>query len=158
MEPASTSNAGTRWTPHVVAAITLFAMIFALQGCAVEWAREHPLYCRVSEPAEKTLIRDSLYFGSSIPGGGEVGAGDWANFETDVIAHEFPQGFTVIESHGTWRGEDGNTVREPGHLVVLVHADDAASDAAVRSIIARYRTMFRQQSVLRERTIACVTL
>lgn len=135
----------------------LLAVLLALPGCAVDWAREHRLYCRISEPAEKTLIRDTLYFGSSIPDGGEVTARDWAAFENDVIAHEFPQGFTVLDSHGAWRGEDGRTVHEPGHVVVLDHADDAASDAAVRRIVERYRTQFRQEAVLRERTPACVT-
>jgi hypothetical protein len=38
-----------------------------------------------------------------------------------------------------------------------VHADDSASESTVRSVVARYRTYFRQESVLRERGAACVS-
>jgi len=153
MKPASASR-----TPQTRIIAALVAMTLALQGCAVDWAREHRLYCRISEPAEKTLIRDTLYFGSSIPGGGDVGSNEWADFESTVLAREFPQGFTVFDSHGAWRGENGDTVRERGHVVVLVHANNAAAESAVRRIIERYRATFHQEAVLRERTIACVTL
>jgi hypothetical protein len=124
-------------------------------GCAVEWTREHRLYCRMDE----TLgIRETLYFGRSIPDGGTVDDASWKRFEDDVIAHAFPNGFTVLDAHGSWRGADGATISEPSRVVAIVHADDAASDAAIREIVKRYRTEFHQEAVLRERTAACTSL
>jgi hypothetical protein len=38
-----------------------------------------------------------------------------------------------------------------------VHGDDDASETELRKIVARYREMFRQESVLRERTAVCAT-
>ena len=135
------------------AAVAL-VVVMALSGCAVEWRRDHPLGCRMDE---QLLIRDTLYFGMSIPGGGEVSKEDWTRFEGDVLAKSFPKGFTVLESHGAWRGENGDLATERGRVLVVVHADDAASEAAVRNVIGRYRSTFHQEAVLRERGNVCVT-
>lgn len=122
-------------------------------GCAGAWVREHPpLGCRAGEQA---LVRDTLYFGRSIPGGGRVGDGDWNRFEHDVLLPAFPQGYSVLDAHGRWRGDDGATIGEDSRIVVLVHADDAAAAAAVRAVAAAYRERFRQESVLRERAAVC---
>jgi hypothetical protein len=132
----------------------VLVILLALQGCAVEWTRAHPLYCRMDE---QMLIRDTLYFGLSIPGGGSVGEADWKHFENDVLSQSFPNGFTVFDAHGSWHGADGATVSEPSRVVAIVHADDAASDAAIRDAVTRYRDMFHQESVLRERGAACAS-
>jgi hypothetical protein len=126
-----------------------------LAGCALEVMREHRLFCRTDE----TLgIRDTLYFGRSMPDGGMVSDGDWKRFEDDAIAREFPNGFTVIDAHGSWRGADGATIAEPSRVVAIVHPDDAESDAAIRAIVRRYRDEFHQESVLRDRTATCTPL
>jgi uncharacterized protein DUF3574 len=131
------------------------AAMHALSGCAVEWTREHRLYCRMDEQLK---LRDTLYFGLSIPDGGAIDDAQWKRFEDDVIARAFPDGFTVAQAHGAWRGTDGKTVAEPSRVVTIIHADDGASDAAIRDIVQRYRSLFRQEAVLRERTAACVSL
>lgn len=130
------------------------ALTSGLHGCAVEWTREHRLYCRMDE---KLSLRDTLYFGRSIPGGGSVADADWDRFRNEVIGRAFPQGFTVLDARGSWRGTDGAVVSEPSHAVVIVHDDDAASDAAIRDIAGRYRETFRQEAVLRERAAVCVS-
>jgi hypothetical protein len=61
----------------------------------------------------------------------------------------------VFDAHGRWRGNDGATIGEDSRLVVLVHADDASSAAAVRAIATAYRERFHQESVLRERSAVC---
>lgn len=132
----------------------VLAMLFAIQGCTVEWTREHRLYCRMDE---ELLVRDTLYFGLSIPGGGEVAEADWKRFENDVLTRAFPQGFTVLDAHGAWRGANGETVDEPSRVVIVIHADDATSRSATDDIVQRYRTTFRQEAVLHERAAVCVS-
>ena len=132
----------------------VFAVACTLCGCGVEWTRKHELYCRMDERLE---IRDTLYFGLSIPGGGSIGDAEWNAFADDAIGRAFPNGFTRVDAHGTWRGADGTVVSEPSRVVTIVHPDDGASDAAIRAIVQRYRTAFRQEAVLRERTSACVS-
>ncbi|WP_395679206.1 DUF3574 domain-containing protein [Dokdonella sp.] len=125
-----------------------------LAGCHADWVREHPLGCRLDE---QRLVRDALYFGRAIPGGGEVDEAAWQRFESDVLGPAFPRGYTVLDAHGHWRGADGTTIGEANRVVILVHADDSVTESRVREVAARYRTIFRQESVLRERAAVCAS-
>ncbi|MEO7325694.1 MAG: DUF3574 domain-containing protein [Dokdonella sp.] len=129
-------------------------LALTLAGCKLDWVREHPLGCRLDE---QLATRDTLYFGRSIPGGADVDEAAWQRFENEVLLPAFPRGYTMLDAHGHWRGKDGVSIGEASRIVILVHGDDASSDAAVRTVIARYRDMFRQESVLRERTTACAS-
>ena len=138
----------------LIARCTFAAAAALLAGCHAEWVREHPLGCRLDE---QLFVRDTLYFGRSIPGGGEVDADAWRHFETDVLLRAFPRGYTELDASGRWRGADGATIGEASRIVIIVHADDSTSETTVRDVVARYRAMFRQESVLRERGAACVS-
>lgn len=138
-----------------IAAALVLGVALSLQACAsIDWEREHPLYCRSDE---QTLIRDTLYFGTSIPGGSIVDDAAWKRFEDDVLAPAFAHGFTVIDARGTWRADDGTKVSEPSRIVVNVHADDAASEMSIRNLVRQYRETFHQQAVLRERVTVCAS-
>lgn len=132
----------------------LAAVLGLLGGCHLDWVREHPLGCRADE---QLAVRDTLYFGRSIPGGGEVDDAAWQAFEAATLLPAFPRGYTVLDADGRWRGDDGATIGEESRLVVIVHADDGTSDAKVREVAARYRSRFRQDSVLRERSAVCAS-
>ncbi|HZP65799.1 MAG TPA: DUF3574 domain-containing protein [Rudaea sp.] len=135
------------------AAAAWLALVIALGGCA-NLRVEHALGCRRDE---QPMIRDTLYFGRSIPGGGEVSDADWQRFERDAIVPAFPQGFTVLDAHGSWRDAKGTIASEANRVVVIIHGDDAKSDAAVRQLLRSYRQIFTQESVLRERSKTCAT-
>jgi hypothetical protein len=55
-----------RQTRHATRRIGLAAALVLLGGCQLDWVREHPLGCRADE---QRAVRDTLYFGRSIPGG-----------------------------------------------------------------------------------------
>lgn len=140
------------------AAAALALCAAALGGCATvgtkpEWTVEHALGCRLDE---QRLVRDALYFGRSTPGG-DVDDAAWRAFEDEVVAAAFPHGFTVLDASGRWRGADGALASEGSRVVLVVHADDAATEARVRGVVARYRERFRQESVLRERAAVCAS-
>ena len=134
------------------AAFGWVGVALALAGCHADWVREHPLGCRADE---RPLARDTLYFGRSIPGGGEVDDASWQRFEHDVLSPAFPRGYTVLDAHGRWQGAAGATIGEDSRVVVLVHGDDLDSAKAVREVAAAYKATFRQESVLRERSAVC---
>ena len=134
------------------AALAMQDSAAALTGCRMDWVRDHPLACRADEQA---LTRDVLYFGRSIPGGGQVDEGAWQRFEHDVLSPAFARGYTVLDGHGRWQDANGATIGEDSRVVVLMHGDDLASAKAVRDVAARYKTMFRQEAVLRERSAVC---
>ncbi|MBA8889484.1 hypothetical protein FHW12_003730 [Dokdonella fugitiva] len=137
---------------RALARLSLAGTLAALAGCQVEWARDHPLGCRSDEQA---LLRDTLYFGRAIPGGGEVDETAWQRFDAEVLAPAFPRGYTTLDARGHWLGDGGAPVSEASRLVVIVHARDAASEVALRTVVAAYRERFHQQAVLRERGAVC---
>lgn len=137
---------------HRAPAAIAIAGALSLAGCQLELVREHPLGCRRDETA---LVRDTLYFGADIRGGGRVDDTAWQAFESDTLAAAFPQGYTVLAAAGHWRDASGKDAAEPSRVVVIVHADDAESAQRVRRIAQGYRERFRQESVLRERSTVC---
>lgn len=118
-------------------AAVAIALSLAVSGCAVEWTREHKLYCRMDE----TLgIRETLTFDR-----GAIDDAAWQRFEDDTIAHAFPHAFTTI----------GTT---SSRVVTIAHADDAVSDAAAGEIVKRFRAEFPHDALRRERSAVCLSL
>lgn len=126
--------------------------VFALAGCGLDWRREHPLGCRLDE---QPLVRDTLYFGASMPDGGEVDQDAWRQFENDTLVPAFPHGYTMTAANGAWRGEGGDLVHEATRLVAVVHADTPEWATTLRRVVASYRDRFHQQSVLQEYSVVC---
>jgi len=92
----------------------------------------------------------SLILGAGLPDGGTVTPEDWARFVDAAITARFPDGFTLLDAEGAWRsGTTGDTIREPAHMLVLVHPNSRDVDARLDAIVADYKAQFRQESVLR---------
>jgi hypothetical protein len=136
-----------------VRALACAAVLSLLAGCHLELQREHPLGCPLDQ---QSLIRDTLYFGLGMPDGGTVDDAAWQRFAEQVLAPAFPDGFTVVRAEGRWRGATGSAKSEPSRLVIVLHEDDASSRAALERVADTYRRTFQQESVLRERSTACV--
>lgn len=94
-----------------------------------------------------------LFFGASH--GGEKREA-WGRFMARVVTPRFPQGFTVLDGAGQWRGPNG-LQREPSRLLIIFYRPDATTDGAIEFIRAAYKARFRQQSVLRVDSMACVS-
>ncbi|MDP9601220.1 DUF3574 domain-containing protein [Variovorax sp. NFACC27] len=104
----------------------------------------------------ETFERDTLYFGRAIPSGGQVSDAEWTAFLDATVTPAFPQGLTVIDAAGQWRGVSGDVVRERSKLVVLLHPRSEKDDAAIATIVGVYRQRFAQEAVLQERQAVCV--
>ena len=130
--------------------ITLAVLVLLLDACA-------SLPDAACGPATEFAVRDTMYFGTGIPGGGIVTADDWSMFLTATVTPRFPQGLTVSQAAGQWRGDDGAIVQETSYVLELVHADDIASEQAVADIVSAYKTQFSQEAVLRVSTNACIS-
>lgn len=111
-----------------------------------------PLRC---PPGATEMVREVLYFGRSIPGGGEVTDSAWRQFLSDVVTPAFPEGLTVLNGNGQWRDANGSIASEKSTLLMLLHADDAAQEAKVLQVAESYRTRFRQEAVLHEHSLVC---
>ena len=102
------------------------------------------------------LVHDLLYFGAVKPTG-VVTPAEWAEFLKSAVTPRFPQGLTVWQASGQWRGSDGVVVSEASRVLNLVHPSDAANEKAVLEIIAVYKSQFQQEAVLRVKAHACTS-
>jgi uncharacterized protein DUF3574 len=101
------------------------------------------------------LVRETLYFGRNRPGGGTVTDSEWQDFLAEVVTPRFPDGLTVLEGSGQWKGAKGAVEQERSEVVTLFHAKDDRSGRAVQEIALEYKQRFHQEAVLRQTEPAC---
>jgi hypothetical protein len=103
----------------------------------------------------KPAIEVDLYFGRNIAGGGEVSDSDWASFLATEVTSRFPDGLSVVDMAGQWRGPSGEISRERSKMLVIIVFDAPAHGAKVQAIIDAYLKRFRQREVLRTERPLC---
>jgi hypothetical protein len=134
--------------PRLRTAAVLAAMI-AVYGCAaVQETR--------CAPGEERAVNDVMIFGTAKPVGAVTPA-EWTEFLRTSVTPRFPQGLTVWQASGQWKGADNTIVHEASFVLSLVHPDDVPSEAAVHAITDEYKSRFSQESVLRVKSHACVS-
>jgi len=98
--------------------------------------------------SQKTMTEAEMFFGRDIPGGGEVSDDDWSKFANDVIAAEFPGGFSVSDAQGAWRdAKTGGAVHERSKIVLVDGRASPDFAKKLRRIAESYRARFHQDSV-----------
>lgn len=105
---------------------------------------------------EEAWLSTSLFFGRSISDGGAVSDAEWLGFVEAEIAPRFPAGFTVLDGNGFWRKADGTLGQEASKVLVVLHAPSPSQGPAFEAIIAAYKSQFRQKSVLKSVSAACI--
>ncbi len=132
----------------------LLALLPVVASCSFAPARTPPPV-PACESGDQRMLRDTLYFGRNIPGGGTVTDAQWQAFLDEAVTPRFPDGLTVVAATGQWRGADGRIETEAAQVLTLLHPGDAASREAIASIVREYKRRFMQEAVLRERVAAC---
>lgn len=94
-------------------------------------------------------VLERLYFGRSMPEGGEVSEADWNAFLAEIITPRFPDGLTVWQAEGQWQEEPGQIIREGTFILEVVHLKGKADEEKLAAIIEAYKQRFQQESVLR---------
>ena len=129
------------------------AVALLLAGCVSVDIDGEATICRSGlEP--KTTV--DLYFGRNIGASLGVSDADWAKFIDDEITPRFPNGLSVSDVVGQWKGEDGVVVREPSKGVLIVLSGEDGEYARLDAIRDAYRKRFRQESVMLVQRQACV--
>jgi len=126
----------------------VFTLAAGLAGCATLPAACPPGLAR-QETAE-------LLFGRNIAGAPGVTDADWTAFVDAEITPRFPDGLTVLDGQGQWRGESGVVEREGSKLVLLVLSGSPDEAARLDAVRAAYKARFRQEAVLLIRRPACI--
>ncbi len=102
----------------------------------------------------KPMVSAELTFGRAIPGGGAVSEADWQHFVDEEITPRFPDGLTVQDALGQWKGR-GGIVREASKRLFVVISGSPLEAAKLEAIRTAYRMRFRQEAVLLVETPIC---
>ena len=105
----------------------------------------------------QTLVRTELFFGLGRKGAPDVSEQEWRDFVDREITPRFPNGLTLLDAHGQWRGEDGNVVREPSRVLILLHPPGDDAESKIEQVRRLYRERFAQEAVLRTDTMQRVS-
>lgn len=122
----------------------LLLVLPLLAGCAAHTA---PPAC---PPGLSAATVAEAYFGRSAGGREVVSDADWARFLDEVVTPAFPDGLTVLDGAGQWRGREGAVARERSKVLVVALPDGTAQQVTARlaPVIAAYRARFAQESVM----------
>ena len=132
----------------------LYALfVISLLGCAVN-APDTP--APVSRFGE-TLLKTELYFGLLLADGGEISDSQWQDFLAGTVTPRFKKGFSVMDVRGQWMMDNGEIIKEPSKLLVILHKADARIHQSIEDIRSIYKKRFNQESVLRITTEAAVS-
>jgi Protein of unknown function (DUF3574) len=98
------------------------------------------------------MARVELFFGS----GSGVTPRTFAAFLAREVTPRFPDGLSLFEGYGQWRDGAARISRERSRLLLIYYRFDAASSDKIEAIRLAYKKRFRQKSVLRADSSACV--
>jgi hypothetical protein len=120
-------------------------MIALLPVALLSCAPQGPAPCPAgTQPA----LEATLFLGRNIGGRPGVSDADFARFLNEDVTPRFPDGLTVLDAAGQWRGDAGRVERERSKVLVLVVPDDAATRQRLAEVADAYKRRFRQESVL----------
>ena len=133
------------------------AAAFALTGCATlqePQPQRMSLQCSRGQEARTTA---QLFFGRNIGDRPGVSDADFTRFVDTELTSRFPDGLTVLDGGGQWRGPSDNLVRESSKVVLLVLPKVPDAHSRVEAVRTAYKTRFRQDSVLLITQRSCVS-
>lgn len=136
----------SRHAPSVVLTLAV-ACASALAACMQTSVASPPaaVHAAGMRCAPQTLSR--LYFGLDTPDG-PVGDAAWQAFVSAEVAPRLPAGYTLLAAQGQWRDAHGAVKQEDSRVLEVVGDDGVAARQVLAEIVGRYKTRFRQQTVL----------
>jgi hypothetical protein len=133
-------------------AAAVAVMASGLAGCA-SLGLDEPS-CAAGEQPMRTA---QLFFGQNIGGKPGVSDAEFRKFVDEELTPRFPQGLTVLDGGGQWKGPDQKLIRESSKVVVLVlPAHGLGVGFKLNEVREAYKQRFKQDSVLMVTQRACV--
>lgn len=104
-----------------------------------------------AHPGAAHWLRSELYFGlgsADVTDGG-VGEIRWRSFLDREVTPRFPDGLTVFEAYGQWRGHnEKGPSRLRSKVLVILHEDTPANRGAIDAIRVAWKAVTHDKSVL----------
>ncbi|HEX2815005.1 MAG TPA: DUF3574 domain-containing protein [Phenylobacterium sp.] len=129
------------------------AGLVGLTGCATTPQGPLPI-CPVGQEAHRTA---QLFFGRNIGDKPGVSEADFRKFMDEDVTPKFPDGLTVMDGGGQWRGEENKLIREASKVVLIVLPKGRDVSGRIDAVRNAYKTRFHQEAVLLITQAACVS-
>lgn len=102
-------------------------------------------------------VRTELYFGLRKPDDVMLTREEWGTFVANEVLPRFPDGLTLVEGLGQFRGPVGLPVVEPSRVLIVMHPPGEAADRLIEEIRDIYKQRFGMLSVMRVTSMAKVS-
>ena len=103
-------------------------------------------------------VKYELYMGRGDDQSGLIVAdAAWDGFLADTVTPRFPDGLTVLDGRGQWRGADGLIQKEHSKVLVILAPPGGDAMRLIDEVSDEYKARFAQESVLRVVSDACVS-
>ena len=128
------------------------ALASSLTACATA-----PIAPPACPNGQQRLRTAQLFFGRTIGDRPGVSEADFRRFADEELTPRFPDGLTILDGGGQWRGQEDKLIRESAKVVLIVLPQ--GRDAMQRVDAARnaYKSRFKQEAVLVITQPACVS-
>jgi hypothetical protein len=136
-----------------MAAAGLIALAAPLAGCISVRSEPPSPVCPTGQEPRRTA---ELFFGRNIGERPEVSEAEFRDFTDKVLTPLFPEGLTVLDGGGQWKGDENKMIREAAKVVLIVLPKAHDAEARVNTARKAYKERFRQDSVLVITQAACV--
>ena len=104
-----------------------------------------------------SFVEYRLFMGRSDQSGEAVDDAAWAAFLEDTVTPRFPDGLTVLDAQGQWRGSEGVILKERSKLLIILAPPGGDAMRLTGEVSDEYKQRFGQESVLRVVGDVCVT-
>ena len=125
----------------------------ALAGC-VSVTHEETAACPAGQESLKTA---QLFFGRNVANAPAVSQAQFQQFVDAEITPRFPDGLTVMEGGGQWRGSENQLIREAAKVVLIVLPKRGDAPQRLDAVRTAYKKRFNQDSGLLITQPACVS-
>ncbi len=103
------------------------------------------------------FVEYQLFMGRSGPDREIVDDEAWETFLADTVTPRFPDGLTVLDGRGQWRGADGLIKKERSKLLLILASPGDDKTRLINEISDEYKRRFSQESVLQVVEDTCVS-
>lgn len=99
-------------------------------------------------PAGQEHLRTAQLFLGGQAGSTAVPEADIRAFVDQEVTPRFPDGVTVLDGGGQWRGAENQLIRQAQKVVLIVLPIRRDTESRLQAVRAAYQTRFRQDSVV----------
>lgn len=126
------------------------ALALAMAGCA---SVKHD----ACPKGQERLRTAQLFFGRNAGDKPRVSETEFRRYVDEELTPRFPDGLTILDGGGQWKGEENKLIREASKVVLIVLTKGSDQQPRLDAARAAYKTRFNQDAVMLITQPACVS-